>query len=67
MPAGSAMLEIFAKEVKGGASNEVRAHAGQEAVPDVAEHPRMIQRPTQQLITANSVWLRSARSAPKLS
>lgn len=38
MPAGSAMLDIFAKEIEERAT-EVRAHAGQEDVPDVAEMP----------------------------
>jgi serine/threonine-protein kinase HipA len=36
MPAGSAMLDIFAKEIEERAT-EVRAHAGQEGVPDIAD------------------------------
>ena len=36
MPAGSSMLEIVAKEIEERAS-EVRTHAGQEGVPDLAE------------------------------
>ena len=36
MAAGSAMLAIFAKEIEERAS-EVRTHAGQEGVPDLAE------------------------------
>lgn len=35
MPAGSAMLEIFAKEIEERAT-EVRTHSGQEGVPEVA-------------------------------
>lgn len=35
-PAGSAMLDIFAKEIEERAT-EVKAHAGQESVPDMAE------------------------------
>ncbi len=35
MPAGSAMLEIFAKEIEERAT-EVRTHAGQEGVPEIA-------------------------------
>ena len=38
MPAGSAMLDIFAKEISERAT-EVRTHAGQEGVPDVADTP----------------------------
>ena len=38
MPAGSSMLEAFAKEIEERAT-EVRTHAGQERVPDVAEMP----------------------------
>lgn len=36
MPAGSSMLEIFAKKIEERA-NEVHSHAGQEGVPDIAE------------------------------
>jgi serine/threonine-protein kinase HipA len=36
MPAGAAMLDIFAKEI-GERAGEVRAHATQEGVPDVAD------------------------------
>lgn len=36
MPAGPATLDIFAKEIEERA-NEVRAHAGQEGVPNVAD------------------------------
>lgn len=36
MPAGPSMLEIFAKEIEDRAT-EVRAHAGQEGVPDAPE------------------------------
>jgi len=36
MPAGAAMLDIFAKEI-GERAGEVRAHAGQEGVPDVVD------------------------------
>ena len=35
MAAGSAMLDIFAKEIEERAT-EVRTHAGQEGVPDLA-------------------------------
>ena len=35
MPAGSSMLEVFAKEIEERAT-EVRAHAGQEGVPEVS-------------------------------
>ncbi len=38
MPVGSTMLEVFAKEIEERAT-EVRAHAGQEGLPDVAEVP----------------------------
>ena len=38
MPAGSAMLEVFAKEIEVRAA-EVRAHAEQEGLPDAAEVP----------------------------
>ncbi|MDV3257177.1 MAG: type II toxin-antitoxin system HipA family toxin [Sphingomonas sp.] len=38
MPAGSAMIDIFAKEIEERAT-EVQAHAGQEGAPDVAETP----------------------------
>jgi len=38
MPAGSAMLDIFAKEIEERAT-EVRTHAGQEGVPEVADTP----------------------------
>lgn len=36
MPAGSAMLDIFAREIEERAT-EMRSHAGQEGMPDVAE------------------------------
>jgi serine/threonine-protein kinase HipA len=36
MPAGSSMLEIFAKEIEERAT-EVRVHARQEGVPDAPE------------------------------
>jgi serine/threonine-protein kinase HipA len=39
MPAGSSMLVIFAKEIDERAT-EVRAHAGQEGVPEAGEVPR---------------------------
>ena len=35
MPAGPSMLEVFAKEIEERAT-EVRAHAGQEGVPEVS-------------------------------
>ncbi|WBX84004.1 type II toxin-antitoxin system HipA family toxin [Sphingosinicella microcystinivorans] len=38
MPAGAAMLDIFAKEIEERAT-EVRTHAGQDGVPDVPEVP----------------------------
>ncbi|WP_066662639.1 MULTISPECIES: type II toxin-antitoxin system HipA family toxin [unclassified Sphingomonas] len=38
MPAGSSMLDIFAKEIEERAT-EVGAHAGQEGVQDIAEMP----------------------------
>ncbi len=38
MPAGAAMIDIFAKEIQERAT-EVRAHAGQEGVPDIADTP----------------------------
>jgi len=36
MPAGATMLDLFAKEI-GERASEVRAHAGQEGVPDMAD------------------------------
>jgi len=44
MPAESAMLEIFAKEIEERAT-EVRTHAGQEGVPDVADTSADVSAP----------------------